>query len=174
MGQEIVEVERRCPKLALHPRGFLFVHGQRRFFDEANDVAHAQDPARETIGHEELELIELFPHPGELDWSLRDFAHRERRATARIAVEFRQDNAGNAERFMEMRRDADGLLAGGRIRHEEDLLRFQEFLQLFDFFDERRVDLLPARGIEDLDVTVLLRRPIESGGRRAPHIFLLW
>ena len=74
---------------------------------------------------------------------------------------------------MKMGGNADRLLSRRRVRNEQDLLRFQEFLQLFDFLDERRVDFLSARGIENLDVAALFRGPIKARGRRAAHIFFL-
>ena len=156
----------------LHPRGFLFVDGLGGFLHQADDVAHPENPARQTIGHERLELIELFADAGELDRALRHFAHRERCAAARVAIEFRQDDAGDAERFVEMRRHADRLLAGRRIGHEQHFLRLEEFLELLDFLDQRGVDFLPAGGVENLDVTGLLRRPFETRSRRrASHPF---
>ena len=73
-----------------------------------------------------LELIELLAHAGKFDRPLRDFAHRERRAAARIAVELGQDEAGDVQRFVEMRRHAHRLLAGGGVGDEQHFLRLQE------------------------------------------------
>ena len=70
-----------------------------------------------------------------------------------------------------MRRDTDGLLSRGRIRHQQDFLRLQKFFELLYFLDQRRVDLLPSRCVENLDVAALLRRPIETRRRGTQHIF---
>ena len=129
LGQEVVEIERGRPQLPLHPRGFLFVDRFRRFLDQADDVAHPENPARQAIGHERLELIELLADAGELDRTLRDLAHRERRAAARVAIELGQNDAGDAQRLVKMRGHADRLLAGGRVGDEQDFLRLQEFLE---------------------------------------------
>src|SRR5262249_41321004 len=75
LSEEIVEIERSTPEFLLHPRSLFFVDCFGGFFDQANDVAHAENASGETIGHEGLELIEFFSDPGELDWSLSDFAH---------------------------------------------------------------------------------------------------
>jgi hypothetical protein len=69
--------------------------------------------------------------------------------------------------------NAHRLLTRRGIGNQEDFLRFQEFLELLDFFDKRRVDLLSPSRIENLDVAVLLRGPVEARRGRAPHIFLL-
>ena len=84
-------------------------------------------PARRS-GHKGLELIQLLAHAGELDRALRHFAHRKRRAAARIAIELRQDDARQPERVVKMRGHADRLLAGRGIGHEQNLLRLEEFL----------------------------------------------
>ena len=74
---------------------------------------------------------------------------------------------------MKMGGNADRLLPRRRVRNQQDLLRFQEFLQVLNFLDERRVDFLAARCIENLDITALFRGPIETCRRRAAHIFFL-
>ena len=60
-----------------------------------------------------------------------------------------------------------GAEALDRVHDEEDFLRLQEFLQPFDFLDQRRIDLLAPCCVENLDVAGLLRRPIEARRRRA-------
>ena len=62
-----------------------------------------------------------------------------------------------------MRGDADSLLAGGGIRHQENFLRLQQIAQAFEFLYQRLVDLLPAGGVVNLNV-----RPRLGGGPRRP------
>ena len=72
-----------------------------------------------------------------------------------------------------MRGHAHRLLAGRRVSHEQNLLRLQEFLQLPDLFDQRRVDLLPPGRVENLHVADLRLGPFQTRGRGAADIFLL-
>jgi hypothetical protein len=81
-------------------------------------------------------------------------------AAAGVTVQFRRHDAGDAECFVEMRRDADRLLAGRGIGDKQHFLWLKE-LELLDF-DQHRVDLLPAGGVENLDVATLFCRPIET------------
>ena len=83
----------------------------------------------EAIRVKGLELVELFADAGELDRPLRDLAHRERRAAAGVAVELGEDEAGDAERLVEMRGHADRLLAGRGIGDEQHFLRLEKFPQ---------------------------------------------
>ncbi len=70
-----------------------------------------------------------------------------------------------------MRGDADRLLAGRRIGHEQHLARLEKFLQPLDLLDQRLVDLLPARGVENLDVRpTWVSRPFERQPGRFLHI----
>jgi hypothetical protein len=63
-------------------------------------------PAR-LIRHERLELIQLLPTPANLT-PLRH-PRIERAAPPRVAIELRQHDSGDAERFVKMGGNADGL-----------------------------------------------------------------
>jgi hypothetical protein len=52
-----------------------FVEVLLSLFDEAEHVAHAEDPARHPIRVEGLESLEAFPESGELDRHAGDFPH---------------------------------------------------------------------------------------------------
>ena len=112
---------KRIYALALHITGSAH---------EADDITHAEDPAGESFGVKRFELVDLLAHPREFDGLIGDFAEREGGSTAGVAVEFCQDDSGEAEGVMKMFSGADGLLAGGRVADKEDLLRSQSVLQL--------------------------------------------
>ena len=67
-----------------------------RLLDERDDVAHLQNATGHALGMELLERVRLFADTDVLDRLLRDAVDRERRAAARVAVELRQDDAGDA------------------------------------------------------------------------------
>src|SRR5207237_8292006 len=121
LGQEIVEVERRAPEFLLETLRVFDLDALGRFLDQANDVAHSENPASQALRDEGFELIELLAGADEFDWSLGDLAHRQRRAAARVAVEFGQNNSGDFERLVEVRCDANGLLTS---RGVDDKKRF--------------------------------------------------
>jgi hypothetical protein len=74
-----------------------------------------------------------------------------------------------------MRRHAHRLLAGSGVGHQQYFLGLEEIPQRFDFFDKHLVDLLPTGSVEDLDVAILLARPIEAEGRHpADILFVRW
>ena len=52
-----------------------------------------------------------------------DLLHAERRAAARVAVELRQDDAGQPEAIVEGLRRLDRVLPDHRVDDEEDVLR---------------------------------------------------
>src|SRR5436190_4111732 len=68
--------------------------------------------------------------------------------------------------------DADRLLAGCSIDYEQSLLRLQKFLQPFQFLNQCRIDFLPTRGIENVDVEPLPILPFQCRAGGAPNILL--
>src|SRR4051794_31272811 len=96
-----------------------------------------------------LEFFEFFPDTSKFDGLAGDGLHAQCCAAASVAIEFREDTAGNVRSLIEMRGDVDGFLAGGGIEDEQDLLGFCEVAEANEFLDERFVDLETARGVED-------------------------
>ena len=66
MRVEVFEGEARFHDLLRLLFGGLAIDGLLRALDEREDVAHAEDPLRETVGMENLERVELLPHAEEL------------------------------------------------------------------------------------------------------------
>jgi hypothetical protein len=71
---------------------------------------------------------------------------------------------------------ADGLLSGGRVTDEEHLLWNEQFLQLFEFLQERLVDFLASGGVIDLHISTLLLAPGRGLPAHAENVGLsgLW
>ena len=104
----------------------LYVDAALRFFDERENVAHAENPVRHPVRMEDFEAVELFRDADELDRLARHVAHGERRATARVAVELGEHDAGERQRVVERLRGVDRVLAEHRIDDEERFSRFQQ------------------------------------------------
>ena len=130
-------------------------------FDEADDVAHAQNPRRHALGMKRLELVELFADAGELDRLAGDGLHAQRRAAARVAVELGENGAGDVQRLVKMRGDVDGFLAGRGVEHEQNFLRLHEVAQAHQFLHERLVNLQTPGGVENQNVALICFREIQ-------------
>ena len=103
-----------------------------------------------------LEVLEFLTDAGELDRLAGDLAEAQRRTAAGVTVELGQDRAGDAQRFVEVRGHADGLLSGGGIEHEQNLARLNPVTQADKFLHQRLVDLQPAGCVEDDHVDAVL------------------
>jgi len=108
-----------------------------------------------------LELIQLFTGAGELDGLAGDSLHAQRRATARVAVELRQNRAGDLQRLIEMRGHVHGFLSGGGVEHEQNFLRLHEVTQADELLHERLVNLQPACRVENQNVAIIRFRVIQ-------------
>ena len=93
--QKIFQRELALAHLFFHALGVVLVHGFGRVLDEADDVAHAENPRRHALGMKRLELVQLFAHARELDGLAGDGLHAQRRAAARVAVELGEDRTGD-------------------------------------------------------------------------------
>src|SRR5206468_6133054 len=164
LSEKIAKIERRAAQFSLEALRVFDLDCFGCFFDEPDDVAHSENSAREALRHELLELIEPFAGADEFDRAFRDFAHRQRRAAACVAVEFRQNNSSDLQRVIEMRCNADRLLAGGSIDDEQGFLRPQKSFELLKLFNQGEINFLATRGVED----GLPRRSLGGGGSMYP------
>jgi hypothetical protein len=89
-------------------------------------------------------------------------AFRLKAAAARVAVELREDCAGDGQRGIEMRGDVDGFLAGGGVEHEQNFLRLHKIAQADEFLHERLINLQPPGGVEDEGVAIIGFREVEG------------
>src|SRR5436189_2342101 len=72
-----------------------------------------------------------------------------------------------------MSSDADRLLAGCCIDNEQGFLRLQEIFELLQFLNERLINFLASRGIEDVDVRFLSILPFQCSGGSTSNILLV-
>ena len=79
----------------------VLVEGLLRLLDEGEDVAEVEDPARHAVGVERLEVVEALAGGREDDRAAGDRGDRQGRATARVAVELRQHDAGEVDALLE-------------------------------------------------------------------------
>jgi hypothetical protein len=174
--EKVVQVKGGGPHFFFHAAGVLLGNSLGGLFDQADDVAHAEDASGETLGIEGFKLIDFLADAGELNGLLGHLSQGERGSAPRVAVELREDDAGEAEGIVEMLCDADGLLSGGRVTDEEHLLRNEEFLELFELLQERFVDFLASSRVIDLHISPLLLAPSRGLPAHAKNVGLsgLW
>ena len=118
-------------------------------FDQADDIAHVEDAAGNARREEGFQRFQLFARAQELDRCAGHEPHRQRRAATAIAIDARQDDAGNADRVVERFGDIDRVLAGQRIRHQQGFVRRNQFLHRRHFGHQLFIDMLAAGGIKD-------------------------
>ena len=123
-----------------------------RFFDQRDDVAHAEDAAGHAVGVEFLEVVELLADADELDRHAGDVLDGERRAAAGVAVELGEDDAVELERLVERLGAVDGVLAGHGVDDEVDLVGLDALVDALELVHQFVVDVQPAGGVEDDDV----------------------
>ena len=99
--------------------------------------------------------------------------HGEGGAAAGVAVEFRQDDARDAEGLVEMLRDGDGLLTEGGIADENDFVRLDFGLQIDELLDEIVVDLQTAGGIQDDGIQIVKLRVGDGAAGDRVDVFRL-
>jgi hypothetical protein len=155
LKQEIVEGELALAHLLLESFGVFEVDRFSGAFDEADDVAHAEDARGHPFGMERFEIVEFLADANEFDRLSRDRFEAEGSPTACVTVEFREDGPGDVEGLIELGGDVDGFLTGGGIENEEDFLGFDQVTESDQFLDKRFVDLETSGGIENEGVTVL-------------------
>jgi hypothetical protein len=124
-----------------HFLGFLLVNALFRFFDQRENVTHAQNAGDDPIGMKGFEGVILFTHAYELDGLSGDLANGKRRASASVAIHFCQDDAGQRKLFVELVGGVDRVLTGHSVSHEQNFLRIQQPLERLHLVHQLIVDV---------------------------------
>ena len=121
-------------------------------------------------GVEVLELVEFLADRDELHRPARHGPDRQRRATASVAVELREDHAVERDPLLERERDVDRLLTRHRVEDEEDVRRLRLGRDALELGHQLLVDVQPAGGVEDDDVEAVLAGGLEPQPRRSDRV----
>ena len=147
--EEVVEGELPLQHLYGVLLGRVLIDDLLEVLHQAHDVAEAEDAVGQTLGPEFLELVEAFAHADVLDGLAGHLLDAERRATAGVAVELGEDEAGEVEAAVELGGCLDGVLADHRVADEEDVLGLGLGLDLLELTHEGVVEGEAASGVED-------------------------
>ncbi len=146
---KILEGEIVFAELAFELAGFLFVDVLFGFFDQAEDVAHAENAGDDAVGIERLERVVFFADADEFYRRAGNFADGEGCAAASVAVELREDDTGDAEPFVKFAGGANGVLADHGVGDEENFRGIQFALQHLQFVHQFGVDVEAAGGVDE-------------------------
>jgi hypothetical protein len=91
LGQKIVEVQFAFQHPLLHPGHFLLIECALRFFDQADHIAHAQNPRGHPLGIKRLQVFRFLTRANEQDGTTGHGLYGKRRAAARVAVQLSQN-----------------------------------------------------------------------------------
>src|SRR5690606_11530352 len=136
----------------------LFIDDFLEVLHQANDVSHSEHTAGHTFWTERFELVCSFSDTLEDDGGSGDFTYIEGGAAARVAVELREDDAGEAQFIVEAPRGTYGVLTDHRVDDEQDIVRTHGFVDRPELIHERSIDRQATCGIVDDDVVACLHR----------------
>ena len=149
---QVVHVELTLLEALHHALGLFGLQRLLRLLDQRDDVAHAQDPARDPLRFEGLDGVHLLAEADEADRLAGDRAHRQRRAAATVAVHPGQDNAGDADLVVEFGGDVHRVLACQAVDHQQRLARVGHVANGGGLGDQFLVDMQAPCGVQHVDV----------------------
>ncbi len=149
---QVVHVELTLHHALHHLLGLFGLDGFLRLFDQRNDIAHAQNAARDTVRFKGLDGVHLLAQADKSDGLAGDCAHRQCGTTAAVAVHPGQNHTGDADLGVEFLGDFDGDLTGQTIDDQQCLTRGDDIADVFDLLHEHFVDLQTPGRVEHVDV----------------------
>ena len=117
---------------------------------------------------ERLEILEPLAAADKRDRHADDRHDRQRRAAARVAVELRQHDAGDADPRVELARALDRVLPGHRVGDEQQVRRVGHVLDRDELGHQLVVDVQAAGGVDDHGVEARASSPRRPRPSRAP------
>src|SRR5579872_5662647 len=146
---EILEGEFVVLQFALKFARLLFVDGFLGFFDEREDVAHAEDARDDAIGMKLLDGVVFFADAREFYGRAGDFANGKRRTAARVAVELGENHSRDAETSVKFASGANRVLADHGVGDEKNFRRGKFALKRREFVHQFVVDMQAAGGVDE-------------------------
>ncbi len=124
---KILEVELVLANLLVEALSFFLIKHLLGFLYQRNHIAHAEDTAGHTVGIEGINSFHLFACTYKLNRFFYYGTNRERRPTARIAVQLGKHHARKVQAVVEGLGGIDGILSRHGIYYKEDFLRIKGF-----------------------------------------------
>ena len=168
--EKILEVHPFLANLLLELLRFGRIEGFLRLFHQRHDVAHLQNASGHALRMKLLERIRLLADTDVLDRLLEHPVNRQRRTTARVAIELGEDHAGHVQRFIEALRDPDRLLTRHPVGDEQNFVGLDRRLELLQLVHHDRVNLQTTSGVDDDHAIARPHALIDSGLRDLDHV----
>mmetsp|Transcript_18724 Transcript_18724/g.58872 ORF Transcript_18724/g.58872 Transcript_18724/m.58872 type:complete len:549 (+) Transcript_18724:619-2265(+) len=124
--------------------------------DEAAHVPHAEEAGDEGAGVEGLEVVEVLAGSEEDDGRARRGDRRERATALGVAVQFGDDDRADLDGLVEGLGLVPDRLALRRVEHEDDLVGRYRLPDLLHLLEQRRLLPMPARGVDDDHLVLVL------------------
>ena len=164
--EEVVEGEvLGREELALHLGGVGAVERLLGLLDEGEHVTHVEDARGHPVGVEDLEVLHALAGAGEHDRAAGDRGHRQRRATAGVAVELGEHDTGDVDALLEGVGGLDGGLADHRVDDEQHLVGLDRGADVGGLLHQVGVDGQAAGGVDDDDVVLRAAGLLDAGAR---------
>ena len=156
MGQQVVHIE-----LVLHQAlgsglCFLVILQRLRLLNQGKHIAHTKDTVCHAGRIERLQILELFAGALEVDGHTGDGQHRECRAAAGVTIRLGQDNAADANLFIEGLGHVDGFLTGHCIDNQQRLIDLHRLLDAHQLIHKLVINLQAACGIQNHNVIAVI------------------
>ena len=153
---EVLEIETLAlAHLVGQLAGLIDIDRLVRLFHQRQHIAHAKNARSHAIGMKQLQAVELLAHAGELDRTAGDLTHRQRGATAGIAIELGQHHAGERQRLAEGARHIHRVLTLHRVNHKQGFGRMQRAMQFGDLAHHGLIDRQPSGGIDNQHIVIV-------------------
>ena len=149
---KIIEIKLARLHLLGHRCGFFRINGFGSFFDQRNNIAHAENTVGDALGIKLLKRVHLFAGGDQLDRLAGDGMHRKRCTATAITIHTSEHNAGNADTLIKITRQIDGILTGQAVGNEQDFMRIGGLANIRHFHHQRLVNMRAACGIENDDI----------------------
>ena len=145
---KVLEGEAVGPHFLLHLGGLLGIVGLFSLLNEAQHIAHAQNSACHPVRVEDLNILQLFAHTGELDGFSGNGLDRQGRAASGIAVQLGEHNGVDIQPLIKGLGGIHRILAGHGVNHQHNFIGLDGGLDVFQLFHQCLIHMQPSGGIQ--------------------------
>ena len=150
--QKVVKIKLALFEFCGHFGGVFLFNCFGGFFNQGNNITHAENTARDTVRKERFNFVPLFTSPHQLNRLAGNGLHRHGATTAGIPVNTGHHDAGNAHFFVKFLRDIDGILSRHGINHQKGFGRLCQFGNASNFVHQFLVNCQAPGCVEHEDI----------------------
>ena len=170
MFEEILQREFAGTDLGRRLLGLLRIKDLLGLLNQRQHITHAEDSARHPVRVEDVEVLQFLAGGGEQNRHSGDLAHRQRRATPGVAIQFGQHHAGVADAGAERLGGGHRVLTDHRVEYEQGLVGRDGVADRGRLCHQDIVDTEAACGVDDDDIEQLRPGLRQAGGRNRNRV----